>query len=396
MTVRVALPIHPFPARMAPEIALAECMALQPGAVVLDPMAGSGTVLRAASEFGHQALGFDLDPLSVLMARVWTTPVDTVALRKAATELVESCREQDPQDVSLPWIDEDSETRLFVDYWFAPPQQADLRRLAATLQAVTGPIGDALRLGLSRIIVTKDKGASLARDVSHSRPHRVRTTNDFPVLKEFRRSVERLAQRLEQQPPRGNVRVSIGDARRLPGIPSGSVDAIITSPPYLNAIDYLRGHRLALVWLGYRVGDLRAVRANSIGAERRPDADADGELATELLARMGSLTGLPPAQRRMVERYVLDLSALTLESHRVLRSGGRAVFVIGNSCLRGVFIRNARALAAAAERVGFKLIKEVERELPRNRRYLPPPEASQPSLLAKRMRTETVMIFSRL
>lgn len=396
MTVRVAFPIHPFPARMAPEIALAECMALQPGSVVLDPMAGSGTVLRAASEFGHQALGFDLDPLSVLMARVWTTPLDTVALRHAAAEVVGSCREQDPQDVTLPWIDEDPETRAFVDYWFAPTQQADLRRLAAALKAMTGPIGDALRLGLSRIIVTKDRGASLARDVSHSRPHRVRSTNDFPVLKEFRRSVDILAQRLEQQPPRGNVRVSIGDARRLPGVPSGSVDAIITSPPYLNAIDYLRGHRLALVWLGYHVGDLRAVRANSIGAERRPDADADSELATELLERMGSLAGLPQAQRRMVERYVLDLFALALESHRVLRSGGRAVFVIGNSCLRGVFIWNARALAAAAERVGFKLIKEVERELPQNRRYLPPPEASQPSLLAKRMRTETVMIFSRL
>src|SRR3712207_7608036 len=55
--------------------------------------------------------------------------------------------------------------------------------------------------------------------------------------------------------------------------------AAITSPPYLNAIDYLRGHRLSLVWLGYRIGDLRLTRAVSIGAERRPDPAADEALA---------------------------------------------------------------------------------------------------------------------
>jgi len=43
---------------------------------------------------------------------------------------------------------------------------------------------------------------------------------------------------------------------------------VLTSPPYLNAIDYLRGHRLALVWLGHELGPLKEIRANSVGAER--------------------------------------------------------------------------------------------------------------------------------
>ena len=53
-------PIHPFPARMAPEIAIAELGRLGPRSTVFDPMMGSGTVLRHAVELGHKAIGFDM------------------------------------------------------------------------------------------------------------------------------------------------------------------------------------------------------------------------------------------------------------------------------------------------------------------------------------------------
>ena len=81
-------PIHPFPARMAPEIVFHQLRGMASDALVLDPMAGSGTVLRAAAELGHRAIGFDLDPLAVLMARVWTTPFRAKDLPKAAERFV--------------------------------------------------------------------------------------------------------------------------------------------------------------------------------------------------------------------------------------------------------------------------------------------------------------------
>jgi hypothetical protein len=38
----------------------------------------------------------------------------------------------------------------------------------------------------------------------------------------------------------------------------------------------MRGHRLSLVWLGYRLADLRRIRSDSIGAERGPNARSWG------------------------------------------------------------------------------------------------------------------------
>lgn len=83
-STNIAKPIHPFPARMAADIALKELASFPPRSLILDPMAGSGTVLRAAAEQGYKGLGFDLDPLAVLMTKVWTTYVRPDELCDAA------------------------------------------------------------------------------------------------------------------------------------------------------------------------------------------------------------------------------------------------------------------------------------------------------------------------
>ena len=73
-------PVHPFPARMAPGIALG-VMSDMEESLVLDPMMGSGTVLAMARAQGHRGIGFDIDPLAVLISKVWTTAFDPQEIR---------------------------------------------------------------------------------------------------------------------------------------------------------------------------------------------------------------------------------------------------------------------------------------------------------------------------
>jgi tRNA G10 N-methylase Trm11 len=370
-------PIHPFPARMAPELAIAELTRLQPKSIVLDPMAGSGTVVRHASELGLRAVGFDLDPLAVLMSRAWTTRVDTEQAQKLANKVIALAEAIDLSEISLPWIDADQETKKFVSYWFGKKQRNGLRRLAFAFQKFDArrkskndaAALDVLKIAFSRIIITKEQGASLARDTSHSRPHRVATKSKFEVIPSFQKSVSYVCRLLAASPPKGRTKVRVGDARSLK-VRAGSVDAVITSPPYLNAIDYMRGHRLTLVWLGYCFSDLRTVRSDSIGAERAPEKQGE-DLIKEITSAMGKIHQMAPRHRAMIDRYAQDVSSMMNEIARVLKPGGRAVLVVGNSCLKGTFIRNSEAIVCAAKNAGLRVNKKVERDLPERSRYLP-------------------------
>lgn len=387
--------IHPFPARMAPEIALEELRELPTNALVLDPMVGSGTVMRVTAERGYRGIGFDLDPLSVLISKVWTTEINTNEVIDTAEVILQHASSIKNEAVHLPWIDNDSETEKFVDYWFGDEQKRDLRLLSYLLYGIEGTIFNALRVAFSRLIITKDKGASLARDVSHSRPHRVSAKTSFDVMSEFRKSVHRLARTIRPQTLCGRVLIREGDARNMTVLAEGSVDAVITSPPYLNAIDYMRGHRLALVWFGYKISKLRGIRSISIGAERAPDSISDPEMTTHYCKLMGHMEQLPSTEHKMVKRFVIDMAALLKEIKRVVHIDGKVVLVVGNTCIKNVFIDNATGVSAIAEDLGFKLLQRRERELPASHRYLPPPTISQSSNFQKRLRTETILTIQR-
>jgi hypothetical protein len=382
---------------MAPELALAGLKDLPASAVVLDPMVGSGTVVRQAVSLGQSAIGFDLDPLAVLISRVSTIEVDDSAISKSADRLISAARALDNDAINLPWIDGDVEAEAFIEYWFGVAQRKDLRRLAFLLiapesLAIPESVADVLRIAFSRIIVTKHQCASLAQDTSHSRPHKVTETSTYDVFKGFAQSVIMVRRRLASILGRsGRARILLGDARSLSAVADNSIDAVLTSPPYLNAIDYLRGHRLSLVWLGHRLRDLSAARSASIGSERKPDVPLVDTLL-DVRAAVGDIRLLPSRFQGIVDRYVIDIHQMVSEVFRTLKNGGKATFVVGDSCLRGVYIRNSEALAAAAEKVGLSETQRIERDLPIQHRYLPTPKGGA---LGKRMRQEIVLSFAK-
>src|SRR6266852_5326655 len=84
-------PIHPFPARMAPEIVWNE-LSSRRSLRVLDQMAGSGTTLVVAKMHGHTAIGYDRDPLAVLIARSWLANVSPEKIEETATAVIKRAR----------------------------------------------------------------------------------------------------------------------------------------------------------------------------------------------------------------------------------------------------------------------------------------------------------------
>jgi SAM-dependent methyltransferase len=184
-----------------------------------------------------------------------------------------------------------------------------------------------------------------------------------------------------------------GDARKL-SVRAASADYVITSPPYLNAIDYLRGHRLSLVWMGYSVETIRGIRSESVGSEAGHARTASDPVVSKAL-RACLETELASRERGMLVRFLEDMRKVLQEVQRVLKPNGRAVFVVGNCTVRGAFVANSAGIKSLAGSAGLRARNEVTRELPPNRRYLPPPEHKNAGDgLAQRLREEVVLTLT--
>ena len=392
--------VHPFPARMAPGLALDVVAECKESLRVLDPMSGSGTVLAVARSKGHRAIGVDIDPLAVLISRVWTTPVGTETLRRQAANVLRHARSLFASlrtRAAYP-ANSDAETRSFVRYWFDDYARRQLASLATAIREVEdGTIRSALWCAFSRLIITKQSGASLAMDLSHSRPHRAFKRAPSKPFRKFLYAVDRVARNCidSSDPfPGPSTRVHEGDARSL-SLDDGSVDLVLTSPPYLNAIDYLRCSKFSLIWMGYSIGELRGVRSVAVGTEVGKNADDDLEIQN-VLSKLNLQPKLRTRQEAILVRYIDDMRRVVGETARVLTDSGQAVFVVGENTLRGTFIPNSLIVNMLADTAGLRCITRRSRDLPANRRYLPPPSAqSKPAALNARMRREVVLAFKK-
>lgn len=382
---------------MAPELVWDELPDRSSPLRVLDPMAGSGTTLVTARLRGHEAVGYDRDPLAVLIARSWLTDVETKETEAKASELVSRARGR-ARDMDLSRAyprAADGETQAFIRYWFDDTNRIQLAALSDSIFRLHDPsLRNLMWCAFSRLIIVKKKGVSLAMDVSHSRPHRSCDKAPINVFDHFEHSVKRMVKAAPFSStnvlhPKASV--DFADARKIP-MGDGSVDIVITSPPYLNAIDYIRGHKFSLVWMGHSIGMLRGLRSTNVGTES-VGGKPIGDTATEnIIGMMCSVNELANRHTQMLCQYVQDMRAVLSETKRVLRPGGKAVFVIGNSNVRDVFVQNSKCIEGLAKEMGMVVSKTRSRPLPENRRYLPPPgSASAGKALKKRMREEVII-----
>lgn len=146
----------------------------------------------------------------------------------------------------------------FIDYWFAPATQLELMALIGPIENTAHQgVRAFLEMTFSSIIITKSGGVSLARDLAHTRPHRVETKTPRSALQEYRKRLVKNLRSLASLPAGPQTtQVCRGDAQAL-ALRDESVDLIVTSPPYAsNAIDYMRAHKFSLVWLGHSLDGL--------------------------------------------------------------------------------------------------------------------------------------------
>lgn len=388
---------HPFPARLPLSVAESLIRNISaPDATILDPMIGSGTTVVAAKMLGREALGFDLDPLALLIAGCAVHDYDTVSLQELKIRILDRAKSlaiSNQAEFSLQNLFQQEEAG-FIRFWFPEASQVQLSALAeAICEEPEGPNRDFAWVVFSSLIVAKSAGASFALDISRSRPHK---RDDKPIILPFVGWDRRFNAAIKNLPFSGipspvHCRVSRADARVLP-VQNDSVDLILTSPPYLNAIDYMRAHKFSLIWMGYPLQELRSLRGTMIGSER--GLWQMNGIPDKLESKIEEAP-IEEGRRALIRQYLSDLRRVLLEMHRVLRTDGIAVLVLGPTIISPGGNDAVRVVTEIGRPVGLELIGSTNRSLNPMRRSLPFPSTLTGNPLGARMREEVIAAFRK-
>jgi len=391
---------HAFPAKFPPQLPRKFITGLTvEGDIVLDPMAGSGTTVVEAMLTGRIGIGFDIDPLALRICKVKTTPLDfevTASTSNSVVHLAEMRlqRGQDGVERALEVLFGGRE-RDFLDYWFLKSTQNELMSLLLEIGPVQDPyIKSFLQLALSATIITKSGGVSLARDLAHTRPHKVADKRPRSAFAEFKKTVKKnLSSLAALAGNNGFAHVYGGNAQKLP-LKDNSVDLVVTSPPYpSNAIDYMRANKFSLVWLGYKIEELSELRKDYIGHDGVSGYESFNLPDTpEKIVR--GIYDADPKKGNALRRYYTEMTIALREMVRVLKPGKAAIVVVGSSTLRGLNTQTAPCLAEIGGTVGFNTVGVNTRELDRDKRMMPARKNKESkSNIENRMHEEYVIGF---
>ncbi len=388
--------LHAFAAKFPPQLPRAFIRSLtNPGDAVLDPMMGSGTAVVEALLEGRRGIGLDIDPLALRVSRVKTTRLDTEAVRSAGYKVMARAHTlmSDVERLDRALANQfDERTKGFIDYWFTKTTQRELMALILTIKKVPDAlVRRFLELTFSSIIVTKSGGVSRARDLAHSRPHLDNAKVPKDAIEQFSFRLRKNLASIAALKANGTTAALVaGDARCMP-FDDRTIDLIVTSPPYANAIDYMRAHKFSLVWFGESVGNLSRLRADYIGSERR------GQLSHPTLPDrpetiIRQLAERDPTKAAILRKYFVEMRLVLAEMYRVLRDDSASIIVVGTSMMRGLDIQTHYCLADLALELGYEVIGVVQRTLDRNKRMMPARFGKKTdSMIEQRMHEEYVI-----
>lgn len=387
--------MHKYPAKILPYIPiffLSSENYASLGDYVLDPFAGTGTVLLESiihPYFKRNAIGIEINPLARLIAKVKTTPLDIDRLREKARGLVSEINSFSG-DTEIPEFPNR-------DLWFSKRIQIELANIRNCIENVEDPdFKDFFLVCFSSIIrevsladpniappvILKPEHFAKNPERQSEIVASLRRKKRAKPLAYLVRAIERDIKRIETLNCVNELRykkvtseIVWDDARELRRgkliakgkldkskagrIDNESIGLVITSPPYINAQKYIRTTKFELFWLGL-VDDkeLLDLDRRFIGTERvfwneYKELSLTGvQLADNIIQR---IYGRNKRRASIVSRYFTDMRQVIREIHRVLKKGGRFILVIGDNTICGLKLESHRILTDIAQDSGFEV-----------------------------------------
>jgi DNA methylase len=345
---------HWYPGQLISQIPAALIGLLSdPSDLVIDPFAGSGSVVTEAQRMGRRALAIDINPISNMIIKAKTLCLNHSETLSLLDEIEKDIAEIAVTD--LPLYEEDFKVKTYprsvqVEKWYTRKVARSLNRFwhyCSLQQAEKKIVCDALFSSClkSACRETRSWGYICDNVLPKDNPQ----NDTFVLQKSVSKALDslRAGYRFREASASetlkcSNVDVKLGAANEvLDSILPSTAKLVVTSPPYLGVHDYTKAQRLSMEWFDF---DISETRMKETGARSK---------RTRLTAR---------------EEYLTEMLAIFAQCHRVLVDGGWLCVVVGESKSRASSIAE---LCSRVEALGFKEQHRSEREIGNDRPQAP-------------------------
>jgi hypothetical protein len=361
------------------------------GKRVLDPFCGTGTTLVECKKNGIASVGIEANPFPFFASQVktdWSVDPDGLfehasCIAEAADRRLSACGLSDSRLLESPGngprrklrfltLPEEALNLLLTNSISPRPLHKTLVLLQEMKSRLAPEYHRYELLALAKGLVTTIGNLHFGPEVGVGPPK-----SDAPVVTSWIRNIGKIAEdlRLVRENKRVRTRVFCLDSRTAPkGLEPGSIDAVITSPPYPNEKDYTRTTRLESVLLGF-VGSKEQlkgckknlVRSNTRNVYKDDDDDAwvsdhpeIGRIADQIETRrkeLGKTSGFERLYARVTKLYFGGMARHLAMLREFLRPGAQLAYVVGDqaSYLR-IMIRTGSLLSKIAQGLGYEAV----------------------------------------
>jgi len=349
--------IHEYRGKFFPQLvrSLINFAGLKQGDTVIDRMIGSGTTLCEAYVLGMNAVGCDLNPLSVLIANIKSKILDIQPkqLLQSTSKLLKIIKKPVKFTTTDRWNCIELE---YFGRWFAPSAIEDINKILTHIDSVSNRIfQDFFKMCLSNII----RGISWQKDTDLRVRKQILPYETDKAFSDFenqvKRQVNKLAPYLELvKSYKSKVDVyehnSVKVDHVLPHY-KGKCDLLITSPPYATALPYLDTDRLSLYILGllpkneFRKRDFEMIGNREVTEKQRKQLwelyiKRKRELPESVLKLIDFIADINHGdgvgfRRRnlpaLLAKYFLDMKDAMESSFRMMKTNAYGFYVVGNN-----------------------------------------------------------------
>lgn len=346
--------LHTYVAALNPPLTRAIIEAYVPkGELICDPFVGGGAVMLEALLAGREGIGFDVNPLAVMVAKAKTTKCSSQALSRAVKSTLDSFpathEAAGPLWAAKSKAVDPSSVPETVRFWYRDENLRDLTALRKTLgEARWGEEKWALRTALSataRDCMLTYRGEVRLRRLTGRDLERFQAD----TLVHFKKRTALVLELVPELPDGPRPSIEEGDVMKLP-LGEGACHSIVCSPPYAddkNGVGYFQFSRNMLYWVGYSLDEVATAKSRFLGAdvcEREVPPSKTLALCLESVREKSArhyLEGLA---------FYTDYYKALREMLRVVRK--RVIIVIGNRVLARTFFDNARITVELALSLG--------------------------------------------